>query len=140
MSKWMLWITEVFTWMYIGTQDVWAIFIIALYVSKYGNIKLGKPDDKPVFNDLTYFKMLFAADIGIGLFYFGVEEYEVVNIYLNLHGGTEGDIVSRLGRLGKARAAYANISKSSSYSRKTKLRLYKCSIGATIWIKVLEND
>ena len=74
MSKWMLWITETFTWMYIGTQDVWAVFIIVLYFSKYGKMKLGKPDDKPDFNDLTYFTMLFAAGIGIGLFYFGVGE------------------------------------------------------------------
>ena len=37
-------------------------------------MKLGKPDDKPDFNDLTYFTMLFAAGIGIGLFYFGVGE------------------------------------------------------------------
>ena len=72
MSKWMLWITEVFTWMYIGTQDVWFLFIIVLYFSKYGKMKLGKPDDKPDFSDLTYFTMLFAAGIGIGLFYFGV--------------------------------------------------------------------
>ena len=72
MSKWMLWITQVFTWMYIGTQDVWFLFIIVLYFSKYGKMKLGKPDDKPDFNDLTYFTMLFAAGIGIGLFYFGV--------------------------------------------------------------------
>ncbi|KAJ7373012.1 hypothetical protein OS493_015482 [Desmophyllum pertusum] len=74
MAKWMVWITETFTWMYIGTQDVWAIFIIVLYFSKYGKMKLGKPDDEPEFNDLTYFTMLFAAGIGIGLFYFGVAE------------------------------------------------------------------
>ncbi|KAL9963051.1 hypothetical protein ACROYT_G032214 [Oculina patagonica] len=48
MSKWMLNIDYGgFTWLYIGTQDVWAIFIIVLYFSKYGNMKLGKPDDKP---------------------------------------------------------------------------------------------
>ncbi|KAM7432094.1 hypothetical protein ABFA07_017451 [Porites harrisoni] len=74
MGSWMLWITEVFTWMYIGTQDVWAVFIVVLYFSKYGKMKLGKPDDKPEFNDLTYFTMLFAAGVGIGLFYFGVAE------------------------------------------------------------------
>ena len=58
--------------MYIGTQDAWAVFIIALYFSKYGTMKLGKPDEKPEFKDATYFTMLFAAGIGIGLFYFGV--------------------------------------------------------------------
>lgn len=58
--------------MYIGTQDAWAVFIIVLYFSKYGKMKLGKPDEKPEFKDATYFTMLFAAGIGIGLFYFGV--------------------------------------------------------------------
>lgn len=74
MGEWKKWITESFTWMYIGTQDAWAVFIIALYFSKYGKMKLGKPDEKPEFNDATYFTMLFAAGIGIGLFYFGVAE------------------------------------------------------------------
>ena len=72
MTKWMKWITHTCTWMYIGTQDAWAVFIIVLYFSKYGKMKLGKPDDKPDFSDATYFTMLFAAGIGVGLFYFGV--------------------------------------------------------------------
>ena len=72
MIKWMEWITHTFTWLYIGSQDVWAIFIVVLYFSKYGNMKLGKPADKPDFSDATYFTMLFAAGIGVGLFYFGV--------------------------------------------------------------------
>lgn len=72
MGEWKMWITRTFTWMYIGTQDAWAVFIIALYFSKYGKMKLGKPDEKPEFKDASYFTMLFAAGIGIGLFYFGV--------------------------------------------------------------------
>lgn len=72
MKDWKTWITQTFTWMYIGTQDAWAVFIIVLYFSKYGNMKLGKPDEKPEFKDASYFTMLFAAGIGIGLFYFGV--------------------------------------------------------------------
>ena len=66
----MLWVTKTWTWLYIGTQDAWAVFIIVVYFSKYSNIKLGKPDDKPEYGDATYFTMLFAAGIGIGLFYF----------------------------------------------------------------------
>jgi len=72
MGEWKTWITQTFTWMYIGTQDAWAVFIIVLYFSKYGTMKLGKPDEKPEFKDASYFTMLFAAGIGIGLFYFGV--------------------------------------------------------------------
>lgn len=72
MGKWKIWITEKFTWMYIGTQDIWAVIIIMLYFSKHSNMKLGRDDEEPEFNDATYFTMLFAAGIGIGLFYFGV--------------------------------------------------------------------
>lgn len=36
------WVTEKWTWLYVGTQDVWAVFIIALYFSKYSNMKLGR--------------------------------------------------------------------------------------------------
>lgn len=74
MGRWKIWITEKFTWMYIGTQDIWAVIIIMLYFSKYSNMKLGRDDEEPEFNDVTYFTMLFAAGIGIGLFYFGVAE------------------------------------------------------------------
>jgi len=36
------WVTDKWTWLYVVTQDVWAIFIIALYFSKYSNLRLGK--------------------------------------------------------------------------------------------------
>lgn len=74
MSKWKDWITKTWTWFYIGTQDVWAVFVVILYFSKYANIKLGDDDEEPEYNDATYFTMLFAAGIGIGLFFFGVAE------------------------------------------------------------------
>ena len=49
MAEWKSRITQTFTWMYIGTQDAWAVFIITLYFSKYGTMKLGKPNEKPEF-------------------------------------------------------------------------------------------
>ncbi len=74
MSKWKDWIGDTWTWFYIGTQDVWAVFIVVLYFSKYSKFKLGRQDEEPEYSDGTYFTMLFAAGIGIGLFYFGVAE------------------------------------------------------------------
>uniref|UniRef100_A0A7M5V6T2 Uncharacterized protein n=1 Tax=Clytia hemisphaerica TaxID=252671 RepID=A0A7M5V6T2_9CNID len=68
------WITDKWTWLYVGTQDVWAFFIIALYFSKYSNMRLGKDDEKPEFSDGAYFMMLFSTGISIGLFYYGVAE------------------------------------------------------------------
>ena len=74
MGKGKRWITEKFTWLYIITQDAWFLFLIIVYFSKYGNMKLGKDDEEPEFSDVSYFTMLFSAGIGIGLFYFGVAE------------------------------------------------------------------
>ncbi|KAJ7375731.1 hypothetical protein OS493_039250 [Desmophyllum pertusum] len=65
MVNWRGWITLKCTWLYIGTQDVWALFIIVLYLSKYSKMKLGKPHEKPEFNDATYFTMLFARVSGL---------------------------------------------------------------------------
>lgn len=68
------WITDIWTWLYIGTQNAWIIFIIILYFSKYGKLKLGKPEDKPEYSNLTWFMMLFSCGVGNELFYFGVAE------------------------------------------------------------------
>ena len=57
-----------------GASDVQLIFILAILFSKYSKLKLGKENEKPEFSDVTYFTMLFAGGIGIGLFYFGVAE------------------------------------------------------------------
>lgn len=41
---------------------------------RYGHIKLGKQDEKPEFDDLAYFTMLFSAGVAVGLFFYGVAE------------------------------------------------------------------
>ena len=72
--EWKGFIVDKFTWLYIGSQDLWAVFAIILYFSKYADLKLGKPNDKPEYNDVTWFVMLFACGIGVGLFFYGVAE------------------------------------------------------------------
>lgn len=59
-GEWQSWITQNFTWFYIGTQDVWTVFLLWLLFSKYASLKLGKDDEKPEFSDVTWFSMLFA--------------------------------------------------------------------------------
>lgn len=68
------WITATFTWFYVGAVNGLIVFLIYLYFSKYSTLKLGGDEEKPEFSDGTYFTMLFAAGIGIGLFYFSVNE------------------------------------------------------------------
>jgi choline-glycine betaine transporter len=66
-------VSEYWTWFYISTQGFWLGFVI--WVSyRYGHIKLGAPDEEPEFSDMSYFTMLFAAGVAIGLFFYGVSE------------------------------------------------------------------
>ena len=54
--------------------DFFIVFSIALAVLPYGKVRLGGPDAKPEYGYLSWFAMLFAAGIGIGLLFFGVLE------------------------------------------------------------------
>ena len=68
------WVTQNFTWLYIGTQDVWCLFLIYLAFSRFADIKLGADDEKPRYNDFTWFSMLFTCGVAVGLYVFGVSE------------------------------------------------------------------
>ena len=68
------WVTFTLTWIYMLTQQIWVIFLIVLYCSHLGGMKLGSPDDVPEFPTASWFMMMFSAGIGIGLFFFGVAE------------------------------------------------------------------
>ena len=48
-------------------------FCIFLIFSPIGKLKLGKPNDKPEFNTVSWFAMLFSAGMGIGLVFYGAE-------------------------------------------------------------------
>ncbi|MEC2073903.1 BCCT family transporter, partial [Alkalihalophilus marmarensis] len=63
-----------FGWFYQLAASFFLLFALFLIFSKYGKIKLGKEHDKPEFNRLTWFAMLFSAGIGIGLLFYVVSE------------------------------------------------------------------
>jgi glycine betaine transporter len=65
---------QTFGWYFQLIATLFFIFAVYLAFSKYGRIRLGKPDEKPEFSRGTWFSMLFSAGIGIGLFFFGVSE------------------------------------------------------------------
>ena len=64
---------QYFSWFYIGTRPLFFFFIVYIAVF-YGDIKLGHKDSKPEFSTLSYFTMLFAAGVAVGLFFYGVSE------------------------------------------------------------------
>ncbi|ETB72872.1 choline transporter [Bacillus sp. CPSM8] len=67
-------LTDKFGWLYILSVSVFLIYSIYLIFSPYGRMKLGKPDDKPEYNRLTWFAMLFSAGMGIGIIFWGAAE------------------------------------------------------------------
>ena len=68
------WIIEQFGWLYIVSVTIFLLFLVWLFFSPYGHIKLGKDDDEPEYSTLTWFAMLFSAGMGIGLLFWGVAE------------------------------------------------------------------
>ncbi|WP_099157943.1 glycine betaine uptake BCCT transporter [Virgibacillus ndiopensis] len=67
-------LVDKFGWFYLLSTTAFLIFAIYLIFSKYGNIKLGKPGDKPEYSYLSWFAMLFSAGMGIGLVFWGAAE------------------------------------------------------------------
>lgn len=63
-----------FNWLYVLVVTLFVFFLLFLFISKYGNIKLGPNDAKPEFSFFSWVSMLFAAGMGIGLMYFSVAE------------------------------------------------------------------
>jgi glycine betaine transporter len=67
-------LTRNFGWFYLWV--VLGLVLFAAYVafSRYGNLRLGGEDDEPEFSMGSWFAMLFAAGMGIGLVFWGVAE------------------------------------------------------------------
>ena len=63
-----------FGWYYVLIAAFFVAFALVMGFSRFGNIVLGKDDDKPQFSMFSWFALLFAAGMGIGLVFYGVSE------------------------------------------------------------------
>lgn len=63
-----------FGWFYLLSVVFFIGFLIYLALSRYGSIVLGKDGDKPEHSTFSWFFMLFAAGMGIGLVFWSVAE------------------------------------------------------------------
>ncbi len=63
-----------FSWLYLLFVSIVLVVTIIVGLSKYGDIKLGKPDDKPELSTASWFAILFGAGMGIGLVFWGIAE------------------------------------------------------------------
>ena len=68
------WIQVVFDGLLLSAGNVFLVFCLALIVLPVGSIRIGGDDARPDFSLLSWFAMLFAAGIGIGLMFWGVAE------------------------------------------------------------------
>ncbi len=67
-------VVTTFDWVFMGTTNVVLLFCILFMATPVGRVRLGGPDARPEYPLGTWFAMLFAAGIGIGLMFFGVAE------------------------------------------------------------------
>ncbi|PID54836.1 MAG: glycine/betaine ABC transporter [Gammaproteobacteria bacterium] len=68
------WSINNFDWFFMFSGNLFVLFCLALVVSPYAKIRLGGQDAKPDFSLMSWFAMLFAAGMGIGLMFWSVAE------------------------------------------------------------------
>jgi choline/glycine/proline betaine transport protein len=68
------WVVTNLGWFFIVGVNIWLIFLIWVALSRFGDIRLGEPDSKPDYSNLSWFTMLFAGGIGTVLMFWGVAE------------------------------------------------------------------
>jgi len=71
-AKW--WSIGAFDWLFMAGGNIFVIFCLALIFLPVGKIRLGGEDARPEFSTMSWFSMLFAAGMGIGLMFWSVAE------------------------------------------------------------------
>jgi betaine/carnitine transporter, BCCT family len=95
-------LTHNFKWLFLIFGLFCVLFLIWLALSKWGNIKLGDPEDKPEFSTYTWAAMIFCAGIGIAIVYWAFIEPVY---YLNT-GILHVDPATQKGLLGELAGMY----------------------------------
>ena len=68
------WSINNFDWFFMLAGNVFVLFSLFLIVSPLSQIRIGGKDAKPDFSIMSWFAMLFAAGMGIGLMFWSVAE------------------------------------------------------------------
>lgn len=71
-AKW--WSIAQFDWLFMIGGNIFVIFCLVLIFLPHGKIRLGGAEAKPEFSTMSWFAMLFAAGMGIGLMFWSVAE------------------------------------------------------------------
>jgi betaine/carnitine transporter, BCCT family len=81
-----VWLTSQFDWVFAISMNLFVLFCLFLIVSPLGRIRIGGPDATPDYSYISWFSMLFAAGMGIGLVFYGVLEPMNHSLYPPLGG------------------------------------------------------
>ena len=68
------WSIDNFDWLFMLSANIMVVFCLALIILPVGAIRIGGEKAKPEFSLLSWFSMLFAAGMGIGLMFWSVAE------------------------------------------------------------------
>ena len=68
------WLTTQFDWLFLLTANLVLLFCLFIAISPLGKVRIGGREAVPEYSSVSWFAMLFAAGIGIGLMFFGVLE------------------------------------------------------------------
>ena len=80
------------SWYYVLVVAIILVSVLAVAFTRFGTIKLGPDHAEPEYSLLSWFAMLFAAGMGIGLMFFGVAE--PVNHFLAPPKGEGGSVAA----------------------------------------------
>ena len=85
------WLTTNLDWFFLIAANLTLLFCLYVACSPLGKVRLGGADAKPEYSNATWFAMLFAAGVGIGLLFYGVAEpmYYFQKPPLGIAAGTE---------------------------------------------------
>ena len=82
-------VVNTFNWYYVLITALFVAFVVFVAFSRLGDVKLGKDADEPEFSLGSWFSLLFAAGMGIGLVFYGVAE--PLSHYTSPRPGVTGD-------------------------------------------------
>lgn len=91
-------LTHNFKWFYLLFGLFCVVFLIWLGMSRWGQIKLGAPEDEPEFSTYTWAAMIFCAGIGIAIVYWAFIEpvYYMNSSILHTDVGNQKGLVGEL--------------------------------------------
>lgn len=68
------WLTTQFDWVFISGMNILLLFCLLMIFSPLSKVKIGGKESVPEYSFVSWFSMLFAAGMGIGLVFYGVLE------------------------------------------------------------------